>query len=81
MSSIFRLSRALRHSGVSEFMSFTSRLSPPKGHSGPLGWWDGGHVEKPKEKVSPYDFGYPLSPTLTEKGKESGREGHREESQ
>ena len=81
MSGVFRFTRSFRPSAISEFMNFTSRLAPPTSNSKPLGWWDGEHVERPREKVTPYDFGYPPSPALTGKGKESGEKGAREKSQ
>ena len=81
MSGLFRLTRVLRHSTTSEFMNFTARLAPSNSNNKPLGWWDGGYIEKPREKVTPYDFGYPMKPSLTEKGKVAEEVASREKSQ
>ena len=81
MMSIFRLTRAFRPSADIEFMIFTSRLAPPTSNGKLRGWWDGDYVESPREEVTLYDFGYPLSPTLTGKGKNSVDDCSREKSQ
>jgi len=81
MMSIFRLTRAFRPSADIEFMIFTSRLAPPTSNGKLRGWWDGDYVESPREEVTLYDFGYPLSSTLTGKGKDSVNDCSREKSQ
>lgn len=40
---------------------------PPTSNGKLRGWWDGDYVENPREEVTLYDFGYPLSPLLLER--------------
>lgn len=67
-----RFTHTIRSSTIVEFMSFTSQVSPIHNVINPIGWWDGEYTkrqQRQQREVSIYDFGYPLSPTVTVKGK------------